>query len=78
MTFGGRAHGPALSVYKATEALPKVEGVWADDADAAVGVAIPTRIAEGCGREGDAEFAGGAAEGSGGGFGAGIHAVAQS
>ena len=45
-----------LDVYRATDALPKSEvfGVTAQLRRAAI--SIPTRIAEGCGRESDVEF----------------------
>lgn len=52
-----KAHELALAVYRATDSLPKSEvfGVTVQLRRAAV--AVPTRIAEGCGREADAEFA---------------------
>jgi four helix bundle protein len=52
-----KAHQLALTVYRATETLPKSEvfGVTAQLRRTAI--AVPTRIAEGCGREGDVEFA---------------------
>jgi four helix bundle protein len=52
-----RAHELALSLYRATDKLPKSEvfGVTVQLRRAAV--AVPTRIAEGCGRENDSEFA---------------------
>jgi four helix bundle protein len=52
-----RAHQLALDVYRATDSLPKNEvfGITVQLRRAAV--AIPTRIAEGCGRDGDIEFA---------------------
>jgi four helix bundle protein len=52
-----KAHQLALDVYRATDSLPKSEvfGVTVQVRRAAV--SIPTRIAEGCGRDGDGEFA---------------------
>ena len=51
-----KAHQLTLDVYRATDALPKSEvfGVTAQVRRAAV--AVPTRIADGCGRDGDVEF----------------------
>jgi four helix bundle protein len=51
-----RAHQLALDVYRTTDELPKSEifGITVQLRRAAV--AIPTRIAEGCGRDGDVEF----------------------
>ena len=52
-----RAHELVLEVYRATEKLPKSEvfGVTVQLRRAAI--SVPTRIAEGCGRENDTEFA---------------------
>ena len=52
-----KAHQLALDVYRMTDTLPKSEvfGVTAQVRRAAI--AVPTRIADGCGREGDVEFA---------------------
>jgi four helix bundle protein len=52
-----RSHELALAIYKATDSLPRNEvfGITVQLRRAAV--AVPTRIADGCGREGDAEFA---------------------
>ena len=52
-----KAHELALATYRATESLPKNEifGITVQLRRAAI--AIPTRIADGCGREGDVEFA---------------------
>ncbi|HEX4156189.1 MAG TPA: four helix bundle protein [Acidobacteriaceae bacterium] len=52
-----RAHALVLNVYRATQALPREEvfGVTMQLRRGVVGVA--TRIAEGCGRENDLEFA---------------------
>jgi four helix bundle protein len=51
-----KAHRLALDVYRTTDSLPKNEvfGITVQLRRAAV--AVPTRIAEGCGRENDAEF----------------------
>jgi len=52
-----KAHQLALDVYRTTDSLPKSEvfGITVQLRRAAV--AIPTRIAEGCGRDGGLEFA---------------------
>jgi four helix bundle protein len=52
-----KAHELALATYRATESLPKNEifGITVQLRRAAI--SIPTRIADGCGREGDVEFA---------------------
>jgi four helix bundle protein len=52
-----KAHTLVLAVYRATEALPKSEvfGITVQLRRAVI--AVPTRIADGCGREGDPEFA---------------------
>ncbi|MGD0796472.1 MAG: four helix bundle protein [Acidobacteriaceae bacterium] len=52
-----KAHQIALDVYRGSDALPKIEvfGITIQLRRAAI--AVPTRIADGCGREGDAEFA---------------------
>jgi four helix bundle protein len=52
-----KAHELTLAIYRATDKLPKTElfGVTVQLRRAAV--AVPTRIAEGCGRENDSEFA---------------------
>jgi len=54
-----KAHRVVLDAYRATDALPKSEvfGVTVQLRRAAI--SIPTRIAEGCGRDGDVEFAAG-------------------
>ena len=46
-----------LAVYQRTDSLPKSEvfGITVQVRRAAI--AVPTRIADGCGREGDVEFA---------------------
>ena len=51
------AHQLALDVYRATDKLPKNEvfGITVQLRRSAV--SIPTRIAEGCGRDSNAEFA---------------------
>ena len=52
-----KAHQLALDIYRATDTLPKNEvfGITVQLRRAAI--SIPTRIAEGSGRESDAEFA---------------------
>jgi hypothetical protein len=52
-----KAHQLTLEVYRTTDDLPKSEvfGITVQLRRAAV--AVPTRIAEGCGKENDAEFA---------------------
>jgi four helix bundle protein len=52
-----KAHQLALDVYRATDVLPKNEvfGITIQLRRAAT--SIPTRIAEGCGRDGDGELA---------------------
>jgi len=57
LEFWRKAHQLALDIYRATDTLPKSEvfGITVQLRRAAI--SIPTRIAEGCGRDGDAEFA---------------------
>ena len=52
-----KAHALVLTVYRGMDVLPKSEvfGITVQVRQAAI--AIPTRIADGCGREGDVEFA---------------------
>jgi four helix bundle protein len=52
-----KAHELVLAVYQGTDSLHKSEvfGIAIQVRRAAI--AVPTRIADGCGREGDAEFA---------------------
>ena len=52
-----KAHELALAVYRVTDSLPKSEvfGITVQLRRAAI--AVPTRIADGCGRDGDVEFA---------------------
>ena len=51
-----KAHQFVLDVYRATDGLPKSEifGITVQLRRAAI--SIPTRIAEGCGRDGDTEL----------------------
>ena len=51
-----KAHQFVLDVYRATDSLPRSEvfGITVQLRRAAI--SIPTRIAEGCGRDGDAEL----------------------
>src|ERR1035441_8982627 len=54
---GARPTNLLLDVYRATDALPRSEvfGITVQLRRAAI--SIPTRISEGCGRDGDAELA---------------------
>jgi four helix bundle protein len=52
-----RAHELVLKVYRATDRLPKSEVFGLRVQLQRAAVAVPTRIAEGCGRENDSEFA---------------------
>ena len=52
-----RAHQLALDVYRDTDALPQSEVFGLKVQLRRAAVAVPTRIAEGCGREVDLEFA---------------------
>lgn len=52
-----RAHRLALDVYRATEGLPKSEQFGLTIQLRRSATSIPTNIAEGCGRDGDAELA---------------------
>jgi four helix bundle protein len=45
-----------LDVYRATDSLPKSEVFGISVQVRRAAIAVPTRIADGCGREGDAEF----------------------
>ncbi|MCA9903014.1 MAG: four helix bundle protein [Anaerolineae bacterium] len=51
------AHQLALDVYRATAAFPKEELYGLTMQMRRSGASIPTNIAEGCGRDGDAELA---------------------
>ncbi len=52
-----KAHELALAVYRGTEALPKHEVFGLTVQLRRSAVSVPMKIAEGCGREGDGEFA---------------------
>jgi four helix bundle protein len=52
-----RAHQLTLAVYKATETLPKDELYGLISQIRRACASIPANIAEGCGRDGDTEFA---------------------
>ena len=51
-----RAHALTLSVYEATGAFPKEEVYGLTSQIRRAASSIPANIAEGCGRDGDAEF----------------------
>jgi four helix bundle protein len=52
-----KAHDLALKVYRVTEAFPKTELFGLTSQMRRAGVSIPANIAEGCGRDTDADFA---------------------
>jgi len=52
-----RSHQLALDVYKSTEKFPKSEQYGLMSQMRRSAVSIPSNIAEGCGKEGQAEFA---------------------
>jgi four helix bundle protein len=52
-----RAHRLALRVYQETQSLPREETFGVTMQLRRSAVAIATRLAEGCGRDGDADFA---------------------
>ena len=52
-----RAHGLALHLYKASAAFPKEEMYGLTAQIRRAGVSIASNIAEGCGRNSDADFA---------------------
>jgi four helix bundle protein len=51
-----KAHDLALKVYRATELFPKAELFGLTGQIRRAGVSIPANIAEGCGRDTDADF----------------------
>ncbi len=51
-----RSHQLTLSIYQATESLPKSELFGLTSQIRRAVASIPTNIAEGCGRDGEAEF----------------------
>lgn len=52
-----KAHRLTLRIYKVTKAFPKNERYGLVSQIRRASVSIPANIAEGCGRDGDAEFA---------------------
>jgi len=52
-----KAHQLTLGTYKATAAFPKIETYGITSQIRRSAVSIPANIAEGCGRNGEAEFA---------------------
>lgn len=52
----GKAYDLALRVYRATDPFPARERYGLVDQMRRASVSIPSNIAEGCGRSGDAEF----------------------
>lgn len=52
-----KAHHLALAVYKATQTFPKAELYGLTSQIRRAGASIPTNIAEGCGRDTEAELA---------------------
>lgn len=52
----GKAHVLTLAVYKATEKFPKQELYALTNQIQRAAVSIPTNIAEGCGKDSDAEL----------------------
>jgi four helix bundle protein len=53
----GKAHELALLIYRATKCFPKGEAYGLTSQLRRAAVSIPSNIAEGCGRSGDADFA---------------------
>ena len=57
LTVWGKAHQLALAIYKATKEFPKEELYGLSSQIRRASMSIPTNIAEGCGRNTDADFA---------------------
>ena len=57
LTVWGKAHQLALAIYKATKEFPKEELYGLTSQIRRASMSIPTNIAEGCGRNTDADFA---------------------
>ena len=53
----GKAHQLALAIYKATANFPKEELYGLTSQIRRASISVPTNIAEGCGRNTDADFA---------------------
>jgi four helix bundle protein len=56
MRVWGRGHGLVLGVYEATREFPRAEVYGLTAQLRRCSVSIPANIAEGCGRDGDAEL----------------------
>ena len=57
LTIWVKGYELTLEIYRITSRFPKDEGYGLTAQIRRAGVSIPANIAEGCGREGDAEFA---------------------
>jgi four helix bundle protein len=51
-----KSHAIVLAIYKATQSFPKSELYGISSQIQRAAVSVPTNIAEGCGRDSDAEF----------------------
>jgi len=56
LTIWQRSHAHTLQVYAATRVFPKEELFWLTSQARRASASVPTNIAEGCGRDGDAEL----------------------